>query len=131
MKAGIMEIPDIAVVTKADMGAAARRALADLKGALGLAGGGFQCLMVSVTAGEGIGALAETIDARFAALAGGGLEARRQAQAEGWLRSSIMQAHGRTGAAAAAAALTLPAGAPPFGQARAILGKLHVTFGGP
>ena len=34
MKAGIAEIPDIAVVTKADMGAAATRALADLKGAL-------------------------------------------------------------------------------------------------
>jgi LAO/AO transport system kinase len=37
MKAGIAEIPDIAVVTKADMGAAATRALADLKGALSLA----------------------------------------------------------------------------------------------
>ena len=36
MKAGIAEIPDIAVVTKADMGAAATRALADLKGALSL-----------------------------------------------------------------------------------------------
>ena len=36
MKAGIAEIPDIAVVTKADMGTAAARALADLKGALSL-----------------------------------------------------------------------------------------------
>ena len=36
MKAGIVEIPHIAVVTKADKGADARRALADLKGALTL-----------------------------------------------------------------------------------------------
>jgi LAO/AO transport system kinase len=37
MKAGIAEIPDIAVVTKADMGTVAMRALADLRGALSLA----------------------------------------------------------------------------------------------
>ena len=37
MKAGIVEIPDLAVVTKADMGEVARRALNDLKGALSLA----------------------------------------------------------------------------------------------
>ena len=37
MKAGIMETPHIAVVTKSDMQAAARRAKADVEGALGLA----------------------------------------------------------------------------------------------
>ena len=58
MKAGIMEIPDIAVVTKADMGPPARRALADLKGALGLASGGdVPCLMLSAAKGEGLDAL--------------------------------------------------------------------------
>jgi LAO/AO transport system kinase len=36
MKAGIMELPDIIAVTKSDMGAAARRAVADVEGALGL-----------------------------------------------------------------------------------------------
>ncbi|MEX1148229.1 MAG: hypothetical protein WEB93_07605, partial [Sphingomonadales bacterium] len=36
MKAGIMEVPHIAVVTKADMGAVAVRARADVKGAMGL-----------------------------------------------------------------------------------------------
>ncbi len=128
MKAGIMEIPDIAVVTKADMGAAAQRALADLKGALGLAGGGIPCLMVSVTAGQGIDGLVEALDTRFTTLRGGVLEARRRDQAEGWLRSSIMQAHGQDGLAAAAAALTPSAGTPPFGQARAILERMHVVF---
>ena len=37
MKAGIMEIPHVAAVTKADSGAQARRALKDLRGALSLA----------------------------------------------------------------------------------------------
>ena len=37
MKAGIMELPDIVAVTKADMGKAARRAKADVTGALSLA----------------------------------------------------------------------------------------------
>ena len=36
MKAGIMEIPDLVIVTKADMGAVARRTAADLRGALSL-----------------------------------------------------------------------------------------------
>ena len=34
MKAGIMEIPDLVVVTKSDMGAIARRTVADLRGAV-------------------------------------------------------------------------------------------------
>lgn len=36
MKAGVMEIPDVVCVTKADMGAVARRARADVEGALTL-----------------------------------------------------------------------------------------------
>ncbi len=38
MKAGILEIPHIVVVTKADMGAAASRALTDVAGVIGAAG---------------------------------------------------------------------------------------------
>ena len=40
MKAGIVEIPDLIVVTKADLGAAAERARADVAGALSLADDG-------------------------------------------------------------------------------------------
>ena len=36
MKAGVMELPDVVVVTKGDMGAPARRAKADVEGALSL-----------------------------------------------------------------------------------------------
>ena len=34
LKAGIMEVPDVLVVAKADLGGAARRAMADLRAAL-------------------------------------------------------------------------------------------------
>ena len=130
MKAGIMEIPDIAVVTKADMGPPAGRALADLKGALGLASGGeaVACLMLSVSKGEGLDELRAATDERFARLAGAPLAERRHAQAEGWLRGSLLQRFGEEGAAAAAHALNLAEGAAPFGQAQAIAKRLRVTF---
>jgi LAO/AO transport system kinase len=120
MKAGIMEIPDIAVVTKADMGPPARRALADLKGALGLASGGdVACFMLSVTKGEGLDELTAAVDERFARLAGAALAKR----------SSLLQRFGEEGAAAAAQALNLAEGAAPFGHAQAIAKRLRVTFG--
>ena len=130
MKAGIMEIPDLAVVTKADMGAPAQRALADLKGTLGLAGGGrdIACLMISASTGAGLDALLEALDKRFAAITGAPLAARRRAQAEGWLHSSLLQQFGEEGVAAAGRTLTLPAGAAPFGRHQAIARKLRVFF---
>ncbi len=130
MKAGIMEVPDLAVVTKSDMGAAARRAFADLKGALGLASGAqhVDCLMVSASAASGLNELIEALDTHFASLAGGPLAARRQAQAEGWLRTSLLQRFGEEGVAAAASALALPEGAAPFGRHQAIAVKLWVIF---
>ena len=131
MKAGIMEIPDIAVVTKADMGPPARRALADLKGALGLASGGeVACFMLSVAKGEDLDELTAATDERFARLSGAALARRRHAQAEGWLRSSLLQRFGEEGAAAAAQALNLAQGAAPFAHAQAIARRLRVSFAG-
>lgn len=129
MKAGIMEIPDIAVVTKADMGGAANRALADLKGALGLASeGDIPCLAVSASAGLGLDALmtglAPPADPHL-------LAARRHAQAEGWLRSAIAQRFGEEGLAAAGSALSLPFGSAPFAATQAIGAALKVTFSPP
>ena len=126
MKAGIMEIPDIAVVTKADIGGAAGRALADLKGALGLASeGDIACLAVSASTGTGLDALMAGLSppAELQALA-----ARRHAQAEGWMRSAIAQRFGEEGLAAAQSALTLTRGSAPFAAARAITAALKVTF---
>lgn len=129
MKAGIMEIPDIAVVTKADTGPAARRALADVKGALGLASGGdIPCLAVSASTGEGM-------DALMAELAPGddaaAIAARRHAQAEDWLRAAIAHRFGEAGVTAAGSALGLPQGHAPFAAARAIASAMDVRYAPP
>ncbi len=126
-----MEIPDLAVVTKADMGAPAQRALADLKGALGLASGGHDIACLDDLGIDGHGA--GRIDSRrwtsaSPSMTGAPLAARRQAQAEGWLRSSLLQRFGEEGVAAAGRALTLPPGAAPFGRHQAIARKLRVFF---
>jgi LAO/AO transport system kinase len=131
MKAGIMEIPDVAVVTKADMGASAIRVLADLKGALGLASAnreGIGCHLVSVTKMEGLDAFLAALDTRFTALSDATITVRRQVQAEGWLRSTILHHHGEAGLAAAAHAMVLPLGVPPFGYCQNILDRLYVGF---
>jgi len=63
MKAGIMEVPDIVIVTKADMGQIARRTHADLKGALSLGSGQSDVPVISCSAAgnEGIDALLEAM----------------------------------------------------------------------
>ncbi len=123
MKAGIVEIPQVAVVTKADMGAVAQRALSDLSGALGLAepedGWPVRSLALSAESGSGVEALLEALDAHFAWLGTGGrLAARRHAQAEHWLREAIRERYGREGLKARGR-LSLTAGQAPFALAGA------------
>jgi len=104
MKAGIVEIPDIAVVTKADLGEPARRALADLKGALSLAAAReaelwpVAALAVSASGGEGIDELVALLDRRAAWLGEGDrLRRLRQAQAETWVVEAVRARFGRAG----------------------------------
>jgi LAO/AO transport system kinase len=70
LKAGIMEVPDVLVVTKADLGAAARRAEHDLRAALGALGArGTPVVAVSSLAPvNGIDALVAALDAHRAGL---------------------------------------------------------------
>jgi len=110
MKAGIVEIPHIAVVTKADLGTAATRALADLKGALSLATAQdadewpVVTLAASAARGDGLDALLAALDQRAAWLGEHGrLAMARQAQAEAWLREAVRDRFGRDGLARAAA----------------------------
>ena len=66
MKAGIMELPDLIAVTKADMGAPARRARAEVEGALSLAvhsGVEPDVHLVSARTGAGIDPLIAALDA--------------------------------------------------------------------
>jgi LAO/AO transport system kinase len=104
MKAGIAEIPDIAVVTKADMGSAAMRALADLRGALSLAHRGAgdwepDCLSVSaVNDPDSLRRLFAAFDRHEAWLEEGGrLENARQAKARSWIETAVEAEFGRRG----------------------------------
>jgi LAO/AO transport system kinase len=105
MKAGIVEIPHLVVVTKSDMGPPAVRALADVEGALGLAQGGeanVEVLSLSAARSEGVEDLAAAIDRRWSWLAGERrLPIQRQDQARRWLIDSLRQRFGRQGLARA------------------------------
>ena len=105
MKAGIVEIPDIVVVTKGDLGRAATRARADVKGALGLTDHprdgrhwDVPVLIVSANAADGIDQLlvAATDHAAWLSM-DGRLQAKRAAQAEAWTLSAVKERWGREG----------------------------------
>jgi LAO/AO transport system kinase len=108
MKAGIVEIPDVALVTKADLGGIAERAKRDLEGALGIVPGAGQweppVLLVAATTGRGIEAALAELDRHQAHIAPD-LAAQRTEQARLWLRRWLHEECGRRGAARAEALL--------------------------
>lgn len=98
MKAGVMEIPDIAVVTKADMGRPAQRALTDMRGALSLASAGSASapvLAVSAANGDGMDALCSEIDRLSADK--NRLWIARGKHSISWLKRTIRNRHGAFG----------------------------------
>lgn len=102
MKAGIVEIPHIAVVTKADLGPAARRALADLKGVLSLArsaaGWSVECLALAARSPGAAAALLDALDRHWTYLSDNDrLTQRRRTQANEWLRQALREEFGRRG----------------------------------
>lgn len=131
MKAGIVEIPHIVVVTKSDLGAPARRAEADMRAALDLAqsgagGEGWRVPVLSVSAqtGDGVAALIAAVDAHAAFLGEGGRQERtRRAQAEDWLAEAVRERFGRDGLARAGA-LSLAPDENPFDRLAAIAARL-------
>jgi LAO/AO transport system kinase len=70
LKAGIMEVPDVLVLTKTDLGADAVRAMADLRAALLALGASDTevCAVSSVPPARGIAELARALDAHHARL---------------------------------------------------------------
>ncbi len=134
MKAGIVEIPHLIAVTKADVGAAAERARADVAGAISLAasddaGWRVRVLAVSSRSGMGLDALLTAIDDHGAHLATDGrLAVARHRQGEGWVRESIRERFGRRGLARLEKLgldVTLPAGAQPFERIRTLSAALE------
>jgi LAO/AO transport system kinase len=101
LKAGIMEIPDLLVVNKADVGEAAARARAELLGVLRVARtagvsntaleAGGDVVLVSAARRQGVDTLVDSIEAhRAGQLAAGALPERRvQGQVEWGLRELL------------------------------------------
>jgi len=126
MKAGIVEIPDIIVVNKADLGDLAARTRTDIEAALDL-GAADHPVPVIATAGQtglGVGELIEAIDAHAVRLRdAGGLAARRERQAAAWVVDVVRARHGSAGVARLGL-LDLPAGMSPVAAVRQALAAL-------
>jgi LAO/AO transport system kinase len=130
MKAGIMEIPHIAAVTKSDVGAAARRAEAELKGALSLTSGGeaIDVLSVSATAGTGLEELDQAIGRLWTRFSAADVSRQsRQRQAEEWLRDAVRNEIGQRGEEAARGLLALEPGQSPFRRAAQVLALIDIV----
>jgi LAO/AO transport system kinase len=103
MKAGILELPDVFVVNKADLGASAERTASELRAGLGLgegaaAGPAPSVLLVSARDGRGIEALVAALDAhREQLVASGELAVRRRAGAEAFVLEALLSRYGTHG----------------------------------
>ncbi len=105
IKAGIVEIPHIVAITKADMGAPARRAMADMKGALNLAGHmgnedwDIPVLLLSSMQKQGIEELVSAFDNHLAFMKDNAqLNSTRHTQAKQWLNEAVREKFGQFGA---------------------------------
>ena len=132
MKAGIAEIPHVVVVTKADMGAAALRARADVLGALSLGGDdgddgwSIPVLMVSSNTRGGIETLVGAIDSHADYLGQAErLKQARHGQAQAWLEEAVRERFGREGIRRARD-LSLAVDASPFGRLAELSSYLRI-----
>jgi LAO/AO transport system kinase len=96
LKAGIMEIPDVLVVTKADLGQVAARAVTDLHAALRALGSADTAVVAvsSISPPTGIRELADALDAHRAGL---DLSARRLAARRLHALADFLAEHGERG----------------------------------
>jgi LAO/AO transport system kinase len=127
MKAGIVEIPQVMLVTKADMGDAAERARIDAAAALHAGGRGEACawrvpvVMVSAANGAGMADLVAKLDEHWAWL---GVDDRltlgRQMQEEAWFTEAVRERFGREGLRRAGPDLGVGAGGSPFRRLAAL-----------
>jgi LAO/AO transport system kinase len=103
MKAGVMELPDIVVVTKADMGDVAKRARNEVEGALTLfeRDDDWRVPVILASATHGAGGMVELhkalADHRAWAERTGALKTRRAMQQQAWIDESIRARFGTEG----------------------------------
>lgn len=100
MKAGVMEVPDVILVTKGDLGAPAHRAASELRRALGYGSDGREPAVAIVSSQSGTG-LGEALDLVSGSVPGcADLSLRRQEQGRHWMRTRLLESFGREGVAA-------------------------------
>jgi LAO/AO transport system kinase len=140
LKAGVMEIPDLLVVNKADHGPSAARAASDLKSALatlrqvGATGGEQQVLLTSARDQQGIDKLADALFAHHRALGASGILLRRQqgrlAWAFEWLSRRVgtlgIEALGGLGGISGSIERSIAQGEPALRAAQALADRLVV-----
>lgn len=104
LKAGVMEIPDILVVNKADHGALARRAASDLASAMAtlrqVGAGRPQEVPVVLTSARdrtGIDQLADALEAHRGDLGAAGMRQRRSEGRQAWAWRLFIDQHGQHG----------------------------------
>ncbi|WP_421983548.1 ArgK/MeaB family GTPase [Roseibium sp.] len=130
MKAGIMELPDLVAVTKADLGVLARRASSDVTGALSLSrteGQGWKVPVTEVSShtGSGIAELIASADAHRVYLEETGLVSRRRRQHVAWFMDMVRTEFGRAGLAMLSGEdWDARAGGAPFGSFLTFAGKI-------
>ncbi|MGF1445529.1 MAG: ArgK/MeaB family GTPase [Pikeienuella sp.] len=133
LKAGVMEVPDLVVVTKSDLGPLAARTVADLKGALSVTGGrdGTAPAVLACSARDeaGVGAVLAAVDAQAARFSSGsGAGSARAAQLAAWHRDQIAHRFGTATVAALGPELTTPASEKPFHAMAAQISALDAAL---
>lgn len=94
IKAGLMEIFDVLVVNKADLGEVAERTRRELGGALRVLGRAeTPVVLTSAASGAGVDALVDAVDGRFEVL-GGALPAARAAKLREHVVRAVTERHG-------------------------------------
>ncbi len=98
LKAGILEVPDLLLVTKADLGDPAERTRRELKAAGHLRGDGVPVHAVSAVTGQGVAALLRALEARITDPEWRrASRARRAARSDALLRAAVREEFGRWG----------------------------------
>ncbi len=129
MKAGIMEVPDLFVVTKSDVGAPARQTASDLRGALSLySDAELPVLTCSAASGAGLNDLVHAICTTIGQLSPR-FANRRLRQVDSWHQRQILHRFGTDGYRLLVDRMPEPSTESPFATARTRQTRLSDALG--
>ncbi|MEM1277724.1 MAG: methylmalonyl Co-A mutase-associated GTPase MeaB [Pseudomonadota bacterium] len=127
MKAGIMEVPDLVLVTKSDLGPLARQTMTDLRGALSLLATETPPALMQCSANraEGVAEVVEwLLETREGQRPSNG---RHEAQLRAWITGQIQERFGRAGLSASQDH-RLSLSKTPFSELETMLATLQIRF---